>query len=81
MLLSYGNSEDYYLSIGIEKSWVWALFVNLDFLGPKNRRGLKTRPKFDTLVELFGRHAISKYILKILPNLHQSRNLKIEDDS
>ena len=44
--LSYGNSEDYYLSIGIEKSWVWALFVNLDFLGPKKRRGLKTRPKF-----------------------------------
>ena len=39
-------SEDYYLSIGIEKSWVWALFVNLDFLGSKKRRGLKTRPKF-----------------------------------
>ena len=80
MLLSYGNSEDYYLSIGIEKSWVWALFVNLDFLGPKKGVASKPDQNFDTLVELFGRHAISKYFLKIVPNLHQSRNLKIEDD-
>ena len=80
MLLSYGNSEDYYLSIGIEKSWVWALFVNLDFLGPKKGVASKPDQNFDTLVELFGPHAISKYFLKIALKLYQSRNLKIEDD-
>ena len=41
----------------------------------------KPDQNFDTIVELFGRHAISKYFFKIAPKLHQSRNLKIKDDS
>ena len=36
----YGNSGDYHLSIGIEKSRFWALFVIFDFLGPDKWRGL-----------------------------------------
>ena len=49
-------------------------------MGPKKGVASKPDQNFDTLVELFGRHAISKYFLKIAPKLYQSRNLKIEDD-
>ncbi len=30
----YGDSGDYYLSIGVEKSKFWALFAIFDILGP-----------------------------------------------
>ena len=30
----YGNSRDYYLSIGYKKSWFWALFAIFDFYSP-----------------------------------------------
>ena len=29
----YGNSGDYYLSIGYEESWFWALIAIFDFCG------------------------------------------------
>ena len=32
--ISYGNSRDYYLSIGVEKSGLGPLFLNFGFLGP-----------------------------------------------
>ena len=38
----YGNSLDYYPSIGYKKSWFWALFAIFDFwalMGPKKWRG------------------------------------------
>ena len=45
----YGNSGDYHLSIGIEKSRFWALFVIFDFWAltkgvASQVWGLKTRP-------------------------------------
>ena len=39
----FGNSRDYYLSIGVNKSWFWALFAFFDILGPKKGHGLKTQ--------------------------------------
>ena len=35
----FGNSRDYYLSIGVYKSRFKALFAIFDFLGPKKVRG------------------------------------------
>ena len=34
-LFFYGNSGDCYLSIGVDKSRLQALFANFEFLGPK----------------------------------------------
>ena len=66
----------------LKKSWVWALFVDFDFLVPKKSVASKPDQKVDPLVGLFGRLAISKScFLPIAPKLHQSRNSKIEDDS
>ena len=39
MLIFYGNSGDYYLSIVVNKSWFLPLFVIIDFLSPKKGRG------------------------------------------
>ena len=33
----YDNSRDYYLLIGYEKTWIWALLAIFDILGLKKR--------------------------------------------
>ena len=48
----FGNSRDYYLSIGVNKSWFWAL------LGPKKGHGLKTQLD-KHLVNIWG-HLLSR---------------------
>ena len=60
----YGNSGDYHLSIGIEKSRFWALFVIFDFLGPDKGRcptgASKPDQKVDPPGGNFGSPVISK---------------------
>ena len=60
----YVNSGDYHLSIGIEKSRFWALFVIFDFLGPDKGRcptgASKPDQKFDPPGGNFGSPVISK---------------------
>ena len=59
----YGNPGDYHLSIGIEKSRFWALFVIFDFLGPHKGRcptgASKPTKKLTHLVEILG-HLLSR---------------------
>ena len=63
----YGNSGDYYLSIGVKKSRFWALFTIFDFLGPTIRSLGPQNPtkKLTHSVELLGyllsRNHVSKF--------------------
>ena len=56
----YGNSGDYHLSIGIEKSRFWALFVIFDFLGPQNPTKKLTH-LVEILGNLFSRNHVSNF--------------------
>ena len=51
----YGNSEDYYLSISVNKSRFWALFAIFDFLAKKLTHWA------DLLGHLLSRNNVSKF--------------------
>ena len=59
----YGNSGDYHLSIGIEKSRFWALNVIFDLLGPDKGRCPTGTSKPDQKVDPPGGHFGSPVIL------------------